>query len=135
MRIRFNTKAPAAAARLCGAIVLLAAGAISAHAQSAEGTWLRENGASRVKIAKCGEALCGNVIWLRDESTSKSRIGQKVFYDMKPAGSGNWSGKAFNPEDGKEYSGKMSVSGATLTTSGCVLGGLICNSVKWSRVD
>lgn len=105
-----------------------------ATAQDATGTWLRESGASRVRIAKCGDALCGTIAWLRD-ADSKAKVGQRVFFDMKPAGEGAWNGKAFNPEDGKEYTGKMSVSGKTLTTSGCVLGGLICQSVKWSKVD
>ena len=54
---------------------------------------------------------------------------------MKPNGDNAWSGSAFNPEDGKNYSGKMTLSGDTLTTAGCVLGGLVCKSVKWSRVN
>ncbi|CAN1521370.1 Domain of unknown function DUF2147 [Rhabdaerophilaceae bacterium] len=104
-----------------------------AFAQSAVGTWARENGESRVRIAKCGEALCGTVVWLRNPAESKSKVGQRVFFDMVANGDNAWSGKAFNPEDGKTYSGKMSVSGGTLTTAGCVAGGLICRSVTWSR--
>ena len=104
-------------------------------AQSAVGTWARENGESRVRIAKCGEALCGTVVWLKNPAESKSKVGQRVFFDMMPNGSDAWSGKAFNPEDGKTYSGKMSVSGNALTTAGCVAGGLICRSVNWSRAN
>ena len=52
---------------------------------------------------------------------------------MKPAGEGKWVGSAFNPEDGKNYSGKMTLAGDKLNTSGCVLGGLICKSVDWTR--
>lgn len=103
-------------------------------ADSAVGTWLRDTGASRVRVAPCGAALCGTVVWLRDKDTA-SKVGQRVFYDMKPSGADAWSGSAFNPEDGKTYSGKMSVSGNTLSTSGCVFGGLICKSISWSRVN
>ena len=117
------------------ATAALLIGAVPALAQDATGTWLRENGASRVRVAKCGEALCGTVVWLKDPATSKSKVGQRVFYDMKPNGTNAWAGKAFNPEDGKTYSGKMSVSGNALTTAGCVAGGLICRSVSWSRVN
>ncbi|MGL4728156.1 MAG: DUF2147 domain-containing protein [Bosea sp. (in: a-proteobacteria)] len=106
-----------------------------ALAQDAAGTWLRETGESRVRFAKCGEALCGTVAWLKDPANSPSKVGQRVFFDMKPSGAGAWSGSAFNPEDGKTYSGKMTVSGNRLTTSGCVLGGMICRSVNWSRVN
>ena len=51
------------------------------------------------------------------------------------SGPNTWTGNAFNPEDGKTYSGKMTLSGNTLTTSGCVLGGVICRSVTWRRVN
>lgn len=107
----------------------------TAQAQDASGVWLRENGASRVRLAKCGEALCGTVVWLKDPEESASKVGQRVFYDMKPNGAGQWAGQAFNPEDGKTYSGKMTLSGNKLTTAGCVFGGIICRSVSWSRVN
>lgn len=103
-------------------------------AQDVTGTWLRDTGASRVRFVKCGEAMCGTLAWLRD-TNGPAKVGQRIFYDMKPSGAGKWSGTAFNPEDGKTYSGTMTLAGNTLTTSGCVLGGLICRSVKWSRAD
>ena len=103
-------------------------------AQGATGVWLRDNGLSRVRIAPCGDALCGVVIWLK-ESSGPGKIGQRVFYNIKEDGANRWAGNAFNPEDGKTYAGKMTLSGVTLTTSGCVLGGLVCRSVSWSRVN
>jgi uncharacterized protein (DUF2147 family) len=105
-----------------------------ALASEPSGTWLRDSGASRVKIAKCGSAYCGNIVWLKDPN-GPAKVGQRVFYDMVADGDGKWKGKAFNPEDGKTYSGKMVLSGKRLTTSGCALGGLICKSVNWSRAD
>ncbi|MBM3609602.1 MAG: DUF2147 domain-containing protein, partial [Alphaproteobacteria bacterium] len=41
----------------------------------------------------------------------------------------------FNPEDGRNYTGKMTLSGARLTTSGCVMGGRVCRSMGWRRVN
>ena len=108
--------------------------ALPALAQDATGTWLREGGTSKVRISPCGGALCGTTVWLKD-SSGPSKVGMRVFYDMKPAGEGSWKGSAFNPEDGKTYSGKMSLSGNSLTTSGCVMGGLICKSVSWTRAN
>lgn len=104
-----------------------------ACAQQATGLWLRENGTAQVRIAPCGSVLCGFVAWVKDPAHAGD-IGLKVFYDMKPAGPGQWEGEAFNPEDGKTYSGKMLVDGASLKTSGCVFGGLICKSVSWTRL-
>ena len=105
-----------------------------AAAQDVSGTWLRETGASRVRFAKCGEAMCGTIVWLKD-ADGPAKIGQRVFYDMKSDGAGKWQGSAFNPEDGKTYSGTMTLQGTQLKTSGCVLGGLICRTTNWNRVN
>lgn len=113
---------------------LVLAGPCLAADDLAGSTWLRDSGASRIRFEPCGQALCGTVVWLKNPG-GPSKVGQRVFIDMKPAGAGAWAGQAFNPEDGKTYSGKMSLSGTTLTTAGCVFGGLICKSVSWSRVN
>lgn len=122
----------ASRARLLGLAALALGLAGPAVAQDVTGTWLRDTGASRVRFQKCGEAMCGTISWLKDPN-GPAKLGQRIFYDMKPSGAGKWSGSAFNPEDGKTYSGTMSLSGDTLTTSGCVFGGMICRSVTWSR--
>lgn len=108
--------------------------ATAATAQDVTGQWERDSGASRVRFAKCGEAVCGTIAWLKD-SGGPAKVGQRIFYDMKPTGAGKWAGSAFNPEDGKTYSGTMTLSGNALTTAGCVLGGLICRTVKWNRMN
>lgn len=115
------------------AVIMMTTGA-SAQAQSANGVWQRDDGRTRIRVAPCGSALCGTVVWLKDKN-SPAKLGQRVIYDMKPNGANNWRGSAFNPEDGRKYTGKMSLSGARLTTSGCVLGGLICKSFGWRRVN
>jgi len=103
-----------------------------AEAGDVTGTWLRDNGESKVSIAPCGEALCGSVTWVKDPD-DQAGVGKRVFYDMVSAGENKWKGKAFNPEDGKTYTGTMTLNGDRLTTAGCVLGGLICRSVNWLR--
>jgi uncharacterized protein (DUF2147 family) len=117
-----------------GLIVIGLASGGPALAQDVAGTWQRDSGASRVRFAKCGDAMCGTLAWLKD-TNGPAKVGQRIFYDMKPSGDGKWSGSAFNPEDGKTYSGTMTLSGDALTTSGCVMGGLICRSVKWVRAN
>ena len=118
-------------------LTLFAMLALTAPASSAEtsavGLWLRENGLSHVRISPCGESLCGFVAWVKDPERA-SEIGVKVFYDMKRDGPDEWKGSAFNPEDGKTYTGKMLLEGESLKTSGCVFGGLICKSVNWTRL-
>ncbi len=121
---------------MSSALILSVIGVLAAApaaAQQVTGLWLRENGASHVRIAPCGEALCGFIAWVREPDRAKD-IGMKVFYDMKPTGPSAWTGQAFNPEDGKTYSGRMLLEGNALKTSGCVFGGLICKSVNWTRL-
>jgi uncharacterized protein (DUF2147 family) len=130
--IKSNTRKIAILGAAFAGLTMMAA---PASAQSATGTWLRENGESRVRVAPCGDALCGTVAWLKDPAGSKSKVGMRVFFDMKPNGENKWSGKAFNPEDGENYTGNMSVSGGKLTTAGCRFGGLVCRSVNWSKVN
>jgi uncharacterized protein (DUF2147 family) len=112
-------------------------------AQEATGVWLRDTGTSKIRVAPCGDALCGTVIWesepKKDENNpdeskrSRPINGTRIFFNMKPNGENKWSGSAYNPEDGKTYSGNMIVNGSTLVTKGCVLGGFICKSVSWSK--
>jgi uncharacterized protein (DUF2147 family) len=114
--------------------LFLAGGLAGASAQEVLGVWERDTGASRIRFSKCGDALCGTIAWLKDQN-GPAKLGQRVFFDMKPSSANKWSGSAFNPEDGKTYSGTMTLSGTVLTTSGCVLGGLICRSVTWKRAN
>jgi uncharacterized protein (DUF2147 family) len=88
----------------------------------------------QVKFEPCGDAICGNIVWLKPGSDSKAKVGQQLFFDMRPTGVGSWTGKAASPDSGSIYSGKMSMEGPTLSTSGCIVGGLICKSANWRRV-
>jgi uncharacterized protein (DUF2147 family) len=116
-------------------MVSIATVAFSAAACAAgvNGEWVRIDGVSKVRFSPCGTAICGMISWLKD-SNAPAKVGQQVFFDMMPSGEDAWVGKAFNPEDGKTYTGKMTLSGGKLTTSGCVFGGLICKSYDWTRV-
>jgi uncharacterized protein (DUF2147 family) len=99
------------------------------------GTWLRDNGALQVKFEPCGDAICGNVVWIKPGSDSKAKVGQRLFFEMRPNGANSWTGKAASPDSGSVYSGKMSIEGSGLNTSGCMVGGLICKSVNWKKIS
>jgi uncharacterized protein (DUF2147 family) len=117
-----------------GVAVTLALASVAhfAWAGYVAGVWLHEDGGSKVRFAPCGAAICGTIVWLKD-TKGPAKLGQRVFYEMVPSGDNAWSGKAFEPSSGREYSGKMSLAGDSLTTAGCVFGGLICKSIAWSR--
>jgi uncharacterized protein (DUF2147 family) len=118
------------------------------------GTWLTENGRSRIRIADCGGALCGTIVWLKEpndpdtgkpktdknnsDASKRSRplLGTQIVLGMKPAGADKWTGQVYNAEDGKTYSGNLTYSGGgSLQLQGCALGGLVCKSQTWTRVN
>ena len=125
-----------------------------AFAGDPSGTWLTESGKSQVRLAPCGEALCGRIQWLKEPSdpTGKPKrdirnpdpgkrarpiIGVDILMGMKPGETADqWAGDIYNPEDGKTYQARLTLQDArTLQVKGCVLGGLICKSQAWSRVN
>ena len=138
---------------------LLAAAALfvltgSAMAADPVGTWLTQGGNSRIRIADCGGALCGTIVWLKepnDAETGKPKtdknnsdagkrgrplIGVQIVLGMKPAGADKWSGQVYNAEDGKTYSGNLTYSGGNaLELKGCALGGLVCKAQAWTKVN
>jgi uncharacterized protein (DUF2147 family) len=137
-------------------LLVLAALVISAPALAADpnGTWLTEPGTSRIRIANCGGALCGTIIWLKEpldaetrqarldkanaDSAKRSRplMGVSIVIGMKPSGADKWAGQVYNAEDGKTYTGSITMQGANaLKLEGCALGGLICKSQTWTRVN
>ena len=122
---------------LRASLVALALTAVvsGANASDAAGLWIRDDGSAKLRFVPCGGGgtLCGFLAW-KKESGGAAKIGQKLFSDMKPNGKDSWEGSAFNPEDGKRYTAKLTLSGDRLVTAGCVLGGLICQSFDWTRV-
>jgi uncharacterized protein (DUF2147 family) len=140
---------------LLAAVALAAlAGAESALAADPAGLWLTQGGNSRIRVADCGGALCGTIIWLKepnDPDTGKPKldkhnsdvskrtrplIGVQIVLGMKPAGTDKWSGQVYNAEDGKTYSGNLTFPGGnSLQLQGCALGGLVCKGQTWTKVN
>lgn len=102
--------------------LLYASSAMAADA--IQGNWTTESGET-ASIAPCGS---GNFcITLKTGSYAGKKIGT-----LANSG-GVYKGKITDPSDDKTYSGKASISGATLKMSGCVLAGLICRSQNWKK--
>ena len=112
----------------------LTAAVSAANADDAAGLWIRDDGSAKLRFVPCGGGgtLCGFLAWKKGPD-GPARIGQQLFSGMKPNGKDAWAGTAFNPEDGKHYTAKLTLSGDHLVTAGCVFGGLICKSFDWTR--
>jgi uncharacterized protein (DUF2147 family) len=118
------------------AAALLAIGAANA-AFGAEapflGDWARGDGKTRIRVSPCGGAVCARNIWVK-RGVSGEKVGDRLVLRVKPAGAGQWSGSAFDPQRNKTYSMRVSVADRRMTTSGCIMGGWICESMRWTRL-
>jgi uncharacterized protein (DUF2147 family) len=98
------------------------------------GDWARGDGKTRIHVASCGAAICARNTWVRS-GASAERVGDRLILKVKPAGAGHWSGKAFDPQREQTYTIAVRVTDKRMTTQGCVMGGLMCESMNWKRVN
>lgn len=110
-------------------IFAIAALSAPAVAQSPNGTWLRDNGA-HVLAFDCGGGLGLKVV----KSPEAAKVGKTIMCGAKKSGANTWKGSVLNLDDNQKYSGSVTLSGGSLTLSGCVLGGLVCKNDTWSRI-
>ena len=91
---------------IASAFVALAGPAIIESASAASdpiGIWLNDTGRGAVEIKQCGEALCGNVVWVKSESDANG-CGKQIIGDVAPVGGGRWdNGWIYSPERGRKY--------------------------------
>jgi uncharacterized protein (DUF2147 family) len=97
------------------------------------GDWQTE-GKGSVRIAKCGNALCGYVL-----NASSDERGEAVLINMKPKNGGKtarqWTGSVYSQSSGDTYYGTMDIKGAnTLRVEACALGRFYCSGNNWSRI-
>jgi uncharacterized protein (DUF2147 family) len=136
------------------AAALLGVSLGTALAADPMGTWRTEEGKATVRITACGPALCGTIISLKDanDDTGKPKtdknnadaslrnrpmVGVPIVLGMKPSGNANkWSGQVYNADDGKTYSGSLTLQDAnTIKLEGCIMGGLLCKAQTWTRAS
>ena len=126
----------------------------SARAQGASepaGIWLTQAGDARVRVSKCGGGICGVIVGLKqpiDPATGKPQVDDKnpnpalarrriiglpLFSSMHATGSGKWSGRIYNADDGRTYASNVTVAGPDrLRVEGCL--GAFCGGETWTRV-
>ncbi|WP_340241673.1 DUF2147 domain-containing protein [Sulfitobacter pontiacus] len=125
---------------IIAAIVGIGFAGTAMAADPAVGVWKTQpdDGAyAHVKMTPCGGAICGTIQRTFNASGEykSENIGKQLVIDMKPDGSGKYSGKVWRPSNNKIYIGKMTVAGNSLKLSGCVAGGLLCSKQDWQRVQ
>ena len=138
--------------RAAAVFLCLISGFVAAPAGAEEliGTWLTEQGEAHIRVARCGQQMCGTVVWLRDAIDPKTArpqadnnnpnpslrsrpiIGLRIFA-MNQDATGSWTGDIYNSDDGQIYRGRLSPRGENeMEVHGCA--GNLCGSELWKRV-
>ncbi|EJN06248.1 DUF2147 domain-containing protein [Phyllobacterium sp. YR531] len=115
-----------------------------AQVQEVVGTYINKSGGTKVELAHCGAGLCGTVIWMKtpvndvnnpDASKRDRPVVGIQAVSLKSTGESTYAGSLYDTESGKTYSGKAKFSDKDVELSGCILGGLLCKTSVWQRVD
>ena len=129
-------------------LLALSLATTSASAQKAEdavGVWLNPDNGSNIEFYKCGDGVCGKIVKVTDgqktddknpDAAKKNRpfVGLVIMHGAKKTGDNKWAGTLYNRENGKSYSGTVTVkSKNALDLSGCVAA-ILCKTVTWTRV-
>jgi uncharacterized protein (DUF2147 family) len=138
---------------LAGLIFVAVSSCSVARGIGLPGTWLTQDGSSKIRFETCGAALCGRLVWLRepnDQQTGKPHIDQNnpehnkrgrpllgmvVLTKIRPVRPLEWSASAYNPEDARTYDVTLILNLHRLVLRGCVFWGLICRHETWTRVE
>ena len=121
--------------RLATTAILLFAIASPARADTStiEGEWARGDGKAKVRMAPCGQDFCAINTWIKP-GVRDEKVEDKLIMTLKDDGPARWTGKAYDPQRKLTYRITITAEMRTMTTSGCVLGGLICKRMTWTRL-
>jgi uncharacterized protein (DUF2147 family) len=119
---------------LAGVLLMLgAASAALASNPAFLGNWARGDGKTHIRVESCGGSFCGVNTWVRP-GVSGEKVGDTLVANLRPTGAGRWSGAAFDRQRNQHYTMRVHVANSRMTTAGCVFGGLVCESMSWTRV-
>ena len=132
---------------LLAAALLLAPLPGAAAAPSVEGLWLTDDGKAVIRIAPCGQRMCGRIARVLDTAANVPRtdvnnpdparrgqplVGLQVLSGFR-GGAARWDGgQAYDPKSGSSYKSSLRLNAdGSLRVTGCVL--VICRSKRWTR--
>jgi uncharacterized protein (DUF2147 family) len=127
---------------LCGMMLVAALGTARA-AGDPVGEWVVQDGSARIGIDMCDGKLWGVITWEKSPGTDSNNpdpskrqrptLGIPILVSMAPGGD-QWQGQIYNAENGKMYSGKVSLQAADkLRIEGCLFTNFLCGGQTWTR--
>jgi uncharacterized protein (DUF2147 family) len=127
------------------AATFLLTGFAAAAEPQPTGEWRTANGLANVRIDDCDGVLWGIISWEKEpggvdsynpNATERNHptLGLHILLAMKPTKPGLWQGEVYNPENGKTYDSRISLTSPdVLRIEGCVLG-FLCGGENWTRI-
>ncbi|WP_370677248.1 DUF2147 domain-containing protein [Pleomorphomonas sp. PLEO] len=106
---------------------------VAAGEPSPFGLWARGDGKAKVRVARCGADLCATNTWIL-QGTKGEKAGDVLVMSVKPDDPSHWSGTAFDRQRDLTYRMTLNVGDQQMTTRGCVLAGIICKDMGWTRL-
>jgi len=107
------------------------AGAVSGA--SITGAWSRTDGSLRIAIEACDERFCAVSTWIKDPGNGEA-VGDRLVMTLQPRDPVRLAGEAFDEKRGLKYTMLISVGQDAMTTQGCVLAGIVCKTMNWTRL-
>ncbi|QNE31797.1 DUF2147 domain-containing protein [Sphingomonas sp. NBWT7] len=127
---------------LLAAALIAATPATAQRAAGWEGVWRNNADSVRIRVAKCGQGLCGTVV----QASAKARadaaaggtdrlVGTQLFHDFRRGDDGLWYGQVYVPDFDQTFDGTIEqVNRDTIVGTGCLFAGFGCKSQTWRRV-
>lgn len=123
-------------------VLALQASPAFAVSSTAFGLWRNPRGTVDVRIAPCGDRICGTIARASPQAVRDAReagvqnlVGLELLRNYQQVGPDRWTGRVFVPDMGGTYSSHMvQLSPRQLRISGCLVGGYFCKSQLWSRL-
>ena len=132
---------------VCASMPLLAAQPL--------GLWNTEDNQGQVRVSECGNAVCGDLVWLAEPLDDQGQAkmdrhnpdemlrsrplqGLRILWDMQPDDDGKtWkNGRVYDPESGKTYQGRITLeSDDVLKLRGFVGTPLFGRTSTWTRAE
>lgn len=135
---------------LVGAALFSAAGVSSAQADAPDpsralppltGTWSSMNDTMHVRAERCGQSICGTVIWADDKTKAdiaekgRTLIGTQVFRNFRQTGPTEWKGQVYVPAIDKTVAGTIELTDPEMiTASACMFGRIGCQTRHYKRI-
>jgi len=132
---------------VAAASLLLAPLSGAAAASSIEGLWRTDDGKAVVRIAACGQRMCGTIARVLDtipdvpttdvnnpdpNRRNRPLVGLQILSGFT-GGPSEWTGgQAYDPKSGSSYKSSLRLNAdGSLRVTGCVL--FVCRSKRWTR--